>query len=220
MFDYAQLQQAVISGKSQVALTLSEQALSEGLSPVEILNQGLIAGLDVVGVKFKKGEYYLPQVLLSAKAMKTALELIEPLISKTGAKPIGTFVIGTVKGDLHDIGKNLVAMMFKGAGFNVIDLGIDVSAEKFITAIQEFKPDIVGMSALLTTTMAQIKNNIQAIDEAGLRDRVKLIVGGAPVSQRFADEVGADAYAVDAVTGVEIARQFLSESRLENTGTN
>jgi len=209
MIDFKQVQQAIISGKSQAVVDLSKQALDEGIKPGEILNEGLIAGLDVVGAKFKSGEYYLPQVLLSVKAMKAALEILEPLFVSSGVEPIGTFVIGTVKGDLHDIGKNLVAMMFKGAGFKVVDLGIDVSVEKFIAAVKEHNPHIVGMSALLTTTMLQIKDSIDAMKEAGLRDSVKVIIGGAPVSQRFADEVGADGYASDAVTAVELAKSFL-----------
>lgn len=209
MLDFEQLQQSIITGKSQAAVELTKQALDEGTAPGEILNSGLIAGLDVVGAKFKDGEYYLPQVLMSVKAMKSALEILEPLMISTGVEPKGIFAIGTVKGDLHDIGKNLVSMMFKGAGFKVIDLGIDVSAEKFIAAIREHKPNIVGMSALLTTTMSQIKETIKAIENAGLRSSVKIIIGGAPMSQRFADEAGADGFARDAVAGVELARNFM-----------
>jgi len=209
MFDFEQLQGAIIAGNSQAAVELTQQAIDEKTAPGEILERGLIAGLDIVGAKFKDGEYYLPEVLMSVKAMKSALEILEPLMISTGVEPKGTFVIGTVKGDLHDIGKNIVSIMFKGAGFKVIDLGIDVPAEKFIAAIEEYKPDIVGMSALLTTTMPQIKETIKAIEKAGLRSLVKIIIGGAPVSQSFADEAGADGFARDAVDGVELARNFM-----------
>lgn len=210
MFDYEQLQQSIIMGNSQAATELTRQAMDKKTAPGEILENGLIAGLDVVGVKFKAGEYYLPQVLMSVQAMKSAVELLEPLIISSGIKPKGVFVIGTVKGDLHDIGKNLVAMMFKGTGFKVIDLGIDVPAEKFIAAIKEHKPHIVGMSALLTTTMSQITETIKAVENAGLRSSVKIIIGGAPLSQRFSDEAGADGYARDAVAGVDLARTMLN----------
>ncbi len=210
MFDFGELQQAIILGKGPLATELTQKAINEECVPKDILNQGLIAGMDVVGVKFKNGEYYLPQVLLAARAMKAAVVLLHPLIVSAGIQPIGTLVLGTVKGDLHDVGKNLVAMLFQGAGFNVIDLGVDVSSEKFVEAVRENKPDILGMSSLLTTSMREMQDVIQALQEAGLRDKVKIMVGGAPITQQFADKIGADAYALEGGTAVEMAKAMVN----------
>ena len=210
MFDFGEIQQAILFGKDSLATELTQKAINEECAPRDILSQGLIAGMDVVGTKFKNGEYYLPQVLLAARAMKAALVLLHPLIVRAGIQPVGTFVLGTVKGDLHDVGKNLVAMLFQGAGFNVIDLGIDVSSEKFVEAVRENKPEIMGMSSLLTTTMREMQDVIQALQEAGLRDKVKIMVGGAPITQQYADKIGADAYALDGATAVEMAIAMLN----------
>lgn len=168
--------------------------------------------MNEVGVKFKANEIYVPEVLIAARAMKAGMEILKPKLAETGVEPVGKMIIGTVKGDLHDIGKNLVAMMMEGAGFEVIDLGIDVPAEKFIQAIEEYQPQLVGMSALLTTTMIQIRENIKAFQEASIRDQVKVMIGGAPVTQKFADEVGADGYAPDAASAVDKAKELLGIS--------
>lgn len=204
-----QIARELFAGNAKAVAELVERALKEGLSPQEILNDGLIKGMNEVGVKFKANEIYVPEVLIAARAMKAGMEILRPKLVETGVEPVAKMVIGTVKGDLHDIGKNLVAMMMEGAGFEVIDLGIDVPAEKFIQAVKEHKPQIVGMSALLTTTMIQIRENIKAFKEAGIRDAVKIMVGGAPVTQKFADEVGADGYAPDAASAVDKAKELL-----------
>ncbi len=175
----------------------------------KILEQGLIAGMNVVGTRFKNCEMFLPEVLTAARAMKAGVEQLEPLFAAAGVKPAGKILIGTVKGDLHDIGKNLVAIMLRGAGFEVIDLGVGVSAQKFLDAVVAHQPDIVGMSALLTTTMMQMKTNVTALTEAGVRGRVKVIIGGAPVTRAFAEEIGADAYGRNATDAVDKARELM-----------
>lgn len=190
--------------------------LSRGLTPYDVLTRGLVAGMDVVGVDFRDGILFVPEVLMAAKAMKAGMALLRPLLAETGAKQIGTIVIGTVKGDIHDIGKNLVSMMMEGAGFKVVDLGINNDATKFIGAFHEHNPEIVGMSALLTTTMPYMKTVIEAFKEAGLRDRVIFLVGGAPVNATFAQAVGADAYCRDASVCVETAKRFIAERRVED----
>ncbi len=204
-----QIVRELFAGNAKAVAELVEKALNEGFSPQEVLNDGLIKGMNEVGVKFKANEIYVPEVLIAARAMKAGMEILRPKLVETGVEPVARMVIGTVKGDLHDIGKNLVAMMMEGAGFEIIDLGIDVPAEKFIQAVREHKPQIVGMSALLTTTMIQIRENIKAFREAGIRDTVKIMVGGAPVTQKFADEVGADGYAPDAASAVDKAKELL-----------
>ncbi len=204
-----QIARELFAGNAKAVAELVERALNEGLSPQEILNDGLIKGMNEVGAKFKANEIYVPEVLIAARAMKAGMEILRPKLVETGVEPVAKMVIGTVKGDLHDIGKNLVAMMMEGAGFQVIDLGIDVPAEKFIQAVHEHKPQLVGMSALLTTTMIQIRENIKAFKEAGIRDQVRIMVGGAPVTQKFADEVGADGYAPDAASAVDKAKELL-----------
>lgn len=187
---------------------LVQEAIKEGVPSQDILNKGLIAGMDEVGRRFKAGEIYVPEVLIAAKAMKSGMALLKPLLAKSGIEPIGTFIIGTVKGDQHDIGKNLVVMMMEGAGFKVVDLGVDVPAEKFIDALSSNPKAIVGMSALLTTTMVAMKSTIEKLRLAGFENPVML--GGSPVTQAYADEIGADSYAPDAASAVDKAKELLS----------
>ncbi len=206
-----ELADAIILGQAQKAEELTRKALEEeGLEPGKVLNEGLIAGMNVVGEKFKNNEYYVPEVLIAARAMKAGLKVLRPRLAETGVKPVAKLVIGTVKGDLHDIGKNLVSMMMEGAGFEVIDLGVDAGPDKFLQAIESGTPHLIGMSALLTTTMLNMKSVIEALEKKGVRDRVKVIVGGAPVTQSYADEIGADGYAPDAATAVEVAKALLN----------
>ncbi len=209
MADLKALAEAIISGNQQEAVRLTQEALDEGVPADKILNEGLIAGMEVVGEKFKKNEFYVPEVLIAARAMKSAMELLRPALAETGVEPIGTVVIGTVQGDLHDIGKNLVAMMLEGGGFRVVDLGVDVAPEKFVEAVQKEGAQIVGLSALLTTTMPAMKDTIAALEQAGIRDQVKVLIGGAPVTQEYADEIGADGYAPDAASAVDKAKQLI-----------
>lgn len=209
MADLQGIAENVIKGNAPEVERLVREAIDEGVSAADILNQGLVAGMDVVGDKFKKNEFYVPEVLIAARAMKAGMALLRPLLAETGVKPVAKFVIGTVKGDLHDIGKNLVAMMMEGAGFQVVDLGIDVPPEKFVEAIRTESPELVGMSALLTTTMISMKDTIEALEQAGVRDRVKVMIGGAPVTQDYADEIGADGYAPDAASAVDKAKELL-----------
>ncbi|MBC7329180.1 corrinoid protein [bacterium] len=203
------LKEAVIVGNANAAKELTEKALAENIPAKTILDDALIPGMMVVGEKFKNNEYYVPEVLIAARAMYAALDLLRPILSQSDIEPIGTVVIGTVKGDLHDIGKNLVRMMLEGGGFKVIDLGVDVAPEKFIEAIKENNAQILAMSALLTTTMPSMKITIDALKEAGLRDKVKVMVGGAPVTQQWADEIGADGYAPDAASAVDKAKELI-----------
>lgn len=186
------------------------KALDAGLEPKTILNEGLLAAMGEIGVKFKNNEVFVPEVLIAARAMNAGMELLKPGLIETGVKPTGSVVLGTVKGDLHDIGKNLVRMMFEGTGFVVHDLGVNVSAERFVDAIREHQPQIVGLSALLTTTMGEMKTVIEAIEAAGLRDQVTIMVGGAPVTARFATEIGADIYAKDAAEAATLAKDLVS----------
>ena len=188
---------------------LVQKALDDGIGADKILTDGLIAGMDVVGKRFKANEIYVPEVLIAARAMKAGMALVRPLLADTGMKPVGTFIIGTVKGDLHDIGKNLVSMMMEGAGFNVVDLGVDVTAEKFVSTAKENPGSVVGMSALLTTTMPMMKEVVESIKSADLGGSVKVIIGGAPVTQNYADEIGADGYAPDAASAVDKAKEVL-----------
>ncbi len=206
MADLEGMAEAIIRGDRDSAVNLVQEALDEGVDPQTILNDGLVAGMDVVGRKFKANEFYVPEVLIAARAMSAAMELLEPVLSESGVQPKGTVVLGTVKGDLHDIGKNLVGMMLKGGGYRVIDAGIDVPAEKFVELVQQNSADIVALSALLTTTMTQMSGVIEALKEAGLE--CKTMVGGAPITQDFADEIGADGYAPDAASAVDLARQL------------
>lgn len=195
-------------GEDKEVAALVQQALEAGFEPQVVLRDGLIAGMDVVGPDFKSGVLFVPEVLLAARAMQAGMSVLRPLLIEGEMPRAGKFVIGTVRGDLHDIGKNLVKMMLEGAGFEVVDLGTDTEPEIFVDAIREQEPDIVGMSALLTTTMVEMKRTIDVIAAAGVRERVKIMVGGAPVSEAFSAEIGADAYAPDAATAVERAREL------------
>jgi len=208
MADLQAMADAVERGDQKAAVQATQAALDEGLEPETILNQGLIAGMSSIGVKFRNNEVFIPEVLIAARAMGGAMEVLEPKLVETGVEPKGKVVIGTVKQDLHDIGKNLVAMMLKGGGFHVTDLGVDVDPEKYIQAVKENQPQILAMSALLTTTMPNMKAVVEAIKEAGL-DQVKVIVGGAPVTQDFADQIGADGYAPDAGSAVDLAANLI-----------
>ena len=200
----------VIEGNLNDIKDLTNQALAEGISAKDVLDQGLMPGMDHVGVEFKAGNMFVPEVLRSAKTMSAAMEILKAILSASGVKMVGKVVLGTVKGDLHDIGKNLVGMMCEGAGFEVVDLGKDIAPEAFVDAVKEHNPDIVGMSALLTTTMRTMESTIKALEEAGLRDKVKIMVGGAPVTKDFADTIGADGYASNAAAAAEMATKFVS----------
>lgn len=212
MVDIKQLSQAVLNGDAPAAHDLTQQALAEGLDPLKMVNEHLVPAMDEVGRRFECSEYFVPELLISARAMKASLELIRPLLTARGDKPVGRVVIGTVKGDLHDIGKNLVASLLEGGGFEVIDLGVNVPPEKFIATIQEKSVNIVAMSALLTTTMPAMKATIDALQRAGVRKQVKVLVGGAPITQKFAEEIGADGYSESAVGAVSLAKQALAPS--------
>jgi corrinoid protein of di/trimethylamine methyltransferase len=194
-----------------------EELLARGMTPYDVLTRGLVAGMDIVGIDFRDGILFVPEVLMAAKAMKAGMAILRPLLAETGAPQIGTMVIGTVKGDIHDIGKNLVAMMMEGAGFNVINLGINNDVDKFLNAIHEHNPEIVGMSALLTTTMPYMKVVVEALKEEGIRDQLIVLVGGAPLNEAFAEEVEADAYCRDAAVAVETAKKLLAIKRGEVT---
>lgn len=210
---YLQMQDDLYDGLKEEIPQQVREALGRGQTPQEILDAGLVAGMDIVGVDFRDGILFVPEVLMAANAMKAGMEILRPLLTETGAERIGTMVVGTVKGDIHDIGKNLVAMMMEGAGFEVINLGINVDAEKFLAAIKEHKPDILGMSALLTTTMPYMKVVVDALGEEGIRDDIYVMVGGAPVTENFAREVGADAYGRDAAVSVDIAKSYMVRRR-------
>lgn len=188
---------------------LVKQAIEEAIHPEIIMNDGLIKGMETLGERWKRDEVFVPEVLLGARALNAGLAILKPALEQSGVKPIGKAIIGTVKGDLHDIGKNLVKMMLVGSGFEVLDLGVDVPEEKFVEAVKEHEPDVLLLSALLTTTIEQQRVILSALDEAGVRDKVNVMVGGAPVTQNFADEIGADAYTVDAVTAAERAKEFV-----------
>ena len=210
-FDYPTMARALILGDRETVARKTQEGLGLSMDPKDLIFRGLIPGMDVVGEKFRRNEYYVPQVLLSARAMYAGLDLLKPLIT-AAARPddnLGVVVIGTAQGDLHDIGKNLVAMMLEGAGFKVVNLGRDVAPEKFVAAAGEHHADIVGISALMTTTMPGMKRTIDALAKAGLRDRVKVMIGGAPVSQAFADEIGADGYARDSTLAVVKAKALV-----------
>lgn len=205
-----ELANAIISGKMTDTEKLVQQALDANIPVQDVLNKGMIAGMDVVGQKFKNNEFYVPEVLIAARAMKAGMKILKPKLAESGVEPIARLALGTVKGDLHDIGKNLVAMMLEGAGFEIIDLGVDVAPEKYLAAIKEKQVKLIGMSALLTTTMLNMKATIEALKSSGLRDSVKVIIGGAPVTQSYADEIGADGYAADAATAVSVVKQLLN----------
>jgi 5-methyltetrahydrofolate--homocysteine methyltransferase len=203
------IQVNIIEGNRSATEAAVNQALREGIAPERILKEGLIMAMEEVGTRFENGDFYVPEMLIAARSMQSGLAVLKPSLVEGGVEPIGKVVIGTVKGDLHDIGKNLVAMMLEGAGFEIIDLGTDVAPEKFIEAVKEHKAKIVGMSALLTTTMSNMKVAINSFKEAGMRDSVKVIVGGAPVTEAFAREIGADGFAADASRAVTFAKSLV-----------
>jgi 5-methyltetrahydrofolate--homocysteine methyltransferase len=208
MIDSEKFHTALSEGKAEVVKELTQGALSSGDSAEKVLKEGLIKGMERIGVRFKNCEIYIPEVLIAARAMHAGMAVLKPILAKSSGAMTGKVVIGTVKGDLHDIGKNLVAMMLEGGGFEVTDLGTDVSPEKFVESLKQSQAPVIGMSALLTTTMGQMKTTIQAMETAGLRSKVKILVGGAPVTERFAKEIGADGYAPDAASAVDLAKSF------------
>jgi len=209
MVDLSRLYDAVVNGDAKTAVAITKEALAENADPMELVTRYMIPAMNEVGRRFEAEEYFVPELLLSARAMKSAMELIRPLLAARGAQPVGRVVIGTVKGDLHDIGKNLVASMLEGGGFEVIDLGADVPPEKFVEAVQERNAQILALSALLTVTMPAMKTTIEALKAAGLRDRVKVMVGGAPVTHKYAEEIGADGYGENASVAVQLARRLI-----------
>jgi 5-methyltetrahydrofolate--homocysteine methyltransferase len=205
-----QIASNLYNGEDKIVADLVQQALDQEMSPAEILNGGLIAGMDEVGRDFKAGELFVPEVLIAARAMHAGMNVLRPLLAESDVPSAGKYIIGTVQGDLHDIGKNLVRMMLEGAGFETIDLGTDVRPDGFVAAVREHQPQLLGMSALLTTTMPGMKATIEALQEAGLRGTVKIMIGGAPVTAAFAEQIGADAYAPDAATAVDVARRLMA----------
>ena len=208
MSDYAELYNAILTGNAKKAEEVTKAALAAKVDPTELVQKYMIPAMDEVGKRFECNEYFVPELLIAARAMKTSLELITPLLAEVGAEPVGRVVIGTVQGDLHDIGKNLVASMLEGGGFQVIDLGVDVPPERFVEAAKEKDGTIVALSALLTTTMTMMKNVIQALEKAGVRKRTKVMIGGAPITQQYADEIGADGYSDNASAAVAMARKL------------
>ncbi|HEY4759803.1 MAG TPA: corrinoid protein [Thermoguttaceae bacterium] len=210
MYDGAELYNAILTGNARKAEEVTKAALADRADPTELVQKYMIPAMDEVGKRFECNEYFVPELLIAARAMKTALELITPLMVAKGTEPMGRVVIGTVQGDLHDIGKNLVASMLEGGGFQVIDLGVDVPPEKFVEAAQEKEGSIVALSSLLTTTMVMMRNVIQALNEVGIRKHTKVMIGGAPVTQQFADEIGADGYGDNATSAVALARKLVA----------
>jgi 5-methyltetrahydrofolate--homocysteine methyltransferase len=208
MSDLKALSEAIIKGDQKTAVAVTTAAIDEGMAPGTILSDGLIAGMNVIGMRFKANEVYIPEVLIAARAMKMAMEFLEPKLIEAGVEPLGKAMVGTVQGDLHDIGKNLVVMMLKGAGFDVVDIGVDVTPDVFVEKVKESGVQVVGLSALLTTTMPAMEKTIQAIKDAGLE--VKTMIGGAPVTQAYADKIGADGYAADAASAVDTAKSLLN----------
>jgi 5-methyltetrahydrofolate--homocysteine methyltransferase len=212
MADFERIREAVLKGRFDAIADLVQETLDDGALPDDIIDKGLIGGMNEVGVLFKKDEMYMPEVLVSARTMHAGMEVLRPLLEETGARAAGRVVLGTVKGDLHDIGKNLVGMMFKGAGYDVVDIGIDQPAENFLKAVKESEAQVMGMSALLTTTMTQMGRVIDSLKEAGMRDRVKVMVGGAPVTAQFAESIGADGYAPDAGSALDILKNLINKT--------
>jgi len=206
----AKIASELYEGEDETVVELVQKALDQGMAPAEILQGGLISGMDEVGQDFKSGELFVPEVLIAARAMHAGMNVLRPLLTESESAGAGKYLIGTVKGDLHDIGKNLVKMMLEGAGFETIDLGTDVEPQAFVDAVREHKPKLIGMSALLTTTMVQMRATVEALEEAGLRDSVKIMIGGAPVTEAFAADIGADAYAPDAASAVDTARELVA----------
>jgi len=210
MIDFKAVSEALQRGEADQVSEFVKQALEENIAPKKILEEGLIKGMSVIGVKFKNNEVYVPEVLIAARAMNAGMDILKPKLTETGVQNIGKIVIGTVSGDLHDIGKNLVRMMLEGAGFEVIDLGTDVTANQFVDAIKEHQPNILCMSALLTTTMVNMAEVIKAIEAAGLREKVKVMIGGAPITQNYAEQITADGYSPDAATAVDDAKVLIA----------
>ncbi|MCW5980321.1 MAG: corrinoid protein [Bryobacteraceae bacterium] len=210
MADLKKLYDAILNGDQKTAIAVTEAALAEKVDPQSLINEAMIPAMNEAGSKFECEEYFVPELLLAARAMKGSLALIRPLLAAAGAEPVGRVIIGTVKGDLHDIGKNLVASMLEGGGFEVIDLGADVAVDKFVAAVKERNPHLICMSALLTVTMPAMKTTIQALREAGVRENVKVMVGGAPVTAEYASEIGADGYADNASAAVRKARELVA----------
>lgn len=211
MADMRAIADAVKAGRAKIAKQLVTEAVEAGVSCETILNEGLVVGMNELGELFKNNEVYVPEVLIAARAMKQGMEIIKPLLLAQEVQMLGVVAIGTVRGDLHDIGKNLVGMMLEGAGFTVVDVGVDAGPDKFIEAIEQSGAQIIGMSALLTTTMTSMKEIVDAIAEKGLRDKVKIMIGGAPITQEFADEIGADGYSVDAASAADLAKKLIKE---------
>ena len=207
---FEKMAETLIAGKIEEVKSLAQEALDKGAAARDILDKGLLAGMDVVGQRFKAGDMFIPEVLLCARCMHGAMDILKPLLSEADAAGVGTYLIGTVEGDLHDIGKNLVSMMLQGAGFQVVDLGTNITAQQFVEAVKEHQPDILGMSALLTTTMPRMEETIQALKEAGIRDGVKIMAGGAPVTQDFVEKIGGDAYGANAASAVEKAKELIA----------
>jgi 5-methyltetrahydrofolate--homocysteine methyltransferase len=205
------LYDAVLNGNAKAAKAITEQALAEGVAPQKLVSEFMIPAMDEVGRRFEANEYFVPELLIAARAMKTALQLIAPLLKAQGAQPVARVAIGTVKGDLHDIGKNLVAAMLEGGGFEIIDLGVDVTPDKFIAAVKDKNANVIALSALLTTTMPMMKTTIEQINNAGIRGQVKVMIGGAPVTQKYAEEIGADGYADNASSAVTLARKLVAK---------
>lgn len=205
-----QLHDAVVNGDVKLAKAVTERALQEGMDPMRLVQDYMMPAMGEVGRRFECSEYFVPELLISARAMKGALELLRPLLARSGAQPAGRVVVGTVRGDLHDIGKNLVSAMFEGGGYEVTDMGVNVTPEQFVAAVKERKPQILALSALLTTTMAAMRETIDALEKAGIRDQVKVVIGGAPITQRFADEIGADGYGESAASVTGLARRMIA----------
>jgi 5-methyltetrahydrofolate--homocysteine methyltransferase len=203
------LVEAIVGGDAETVKSMTEQAVGQNISAEDILNQGLVSGMNIVSEQFKNNEIFIPEVLVAARAMKAGMFIIRPLLAEANVQSQGKVVIGTVGGDLHDIGKNIVAMLLEGAGFEIVDLGADVPKEKFLESVEKEKPDIVGMSALLTTTMVFMKDMVSALEEAGLKDKTKVIIGGAPITHSYADEIRADGYAPDAASAVDLVKNLL-----------
>jgi corrinoid protein of di/trimethylamine methyltransferase len=210
MADLQKLYDAILNGSFKVAREITQQALADGADPSALVHDTMIPAMNEVGRRYEANEYFVPELLIAARAMKASLELIRPLLAERGAQPVGRVVIGTVQGDLHDIGKNLVAAMLEGAGFEVVDLGVDVPAEKFIAAVKEKNATIVALSALLTTTMHAMKGVVESLNASGLHGKVKVMIGGAPVTQKYADEIGADGYSSNANAAVALARKLVA----------
>ena len=211
MADFEKMADAVISGNQDTVVELTEKAVDEGVNPNEIIENGLINGMNVVGKRFKAGDMFVPEVLMSAKAMKAGMNIVKPLLVEGERSAAGKVLLGTVSGDLHDIGKNLVGMLMESGGLEIVNLGTDIDPAEFAEKVREHKPDVLGMSALLTTTMLSMRDTIEVLEEEGLRDDVKIMVGGAPVTQEFADEIGADGWAPDAASAKDLAFELLNE---------